>query len=60
MPELRGEREILSHIVQSSVEKAEAHQLFQLTTANNGKLPMSMYIELNLDFWGIMVPKVEF
>ena len=40
------------------MEKAEAHQLFQLTAANNGKLPISMYVELDLDFLGIVVPKV--
>ena len=30
------EWEILPHIRQSDGEKAEAHQLFQLTAANNG------------------------
>ena len=40
------------------VGKADAHQLFQLTDASNGKLPMSMYMELVLYFLGIMVPKV--
>ena len=34
------------------------HQLFQLTAANNGELPVSMYVELDLDFLGIVVPKV--
>ena len=33
------------------------HQLFQLTAVNNGKLPISMYVELDLDFLGIVVPK---
>ena len=51
------EQEILSHIRPSSREKAEAHQLFQLTAANHGKLPMSMYVELDLDLLGIVVPK---
>ena len=41
------ELEILPHIRVSSGEKAEAHQLFQLTAANNGKPPMSMYVELD-------------
>ena len=52
------EQEILPHIIPSDGEKAEAHQLFQLTAANNGKLPISMYVELDLDFLGIVVPKV--
>ena len=51
-------QEILPHIQTSDGEKAEAHQLFQLTAANNGKLPVSMYVELDLDFLGIVVPKV--
>ena len=52
------EQEILPHIKQSDGKKAKAHQLSQLTAANNGKLPISMYVELDLDFLGIVVPKV--
>ena len=51
-------QEILPHIRPSDGEKAKAHQLFQLTAANNEKLAISMYVELNLDFLGIDVPKV--
>ena len=51
-------QEILPHIKPSDGEKANAHQLFQLTAANNGKLPISMYVELDLNFLGIVVPKV--
>ena len=58
MPELFFEQEILPHIKPSDGEKAKAHQLFQLTVANNGKLPISMYVELDLDFLCIAVPKV--
>ena len=39
------------------MEKAEVHQLFQLTAANHGKLLISMYVELDLDFLGIVVTK---
>ena len=35
----------------------KANQLFQLTAANNAKLPISMYVELDLDFLGIVVQK---
>ena len=52
------EQEILPHIKPSDGEKAKAHQLFQLTAANNGKLLVSMYVELDLDFLGIVVPEV--
>ena len=52
------EQEILPHIEPTDGEKVKAHQLFQLTAANNGKLPISMYVELDLDFLGIVVPKV--
>ena len=51
-------QEILPHIEPLDGEKAKAHQLFQLTAANNGKLPISMYVELDLDFLGIVLPKV--
>ena len=51
-------QEIQPHIKPSHGEKAKAHQLFQMTAANNGKLPISMYVELDLDFLGIVVPKV--
>ena len=36
----------------------KAHQLFQLTATNNGKLHISIYVELDLDFLGIVGPKV--
>ena len=49
---------IPTHTRPSGWEKAEAHQLFQLTAANNGRLPISMYVELDFDFLGIVVPKV--
>ena len=52
------EQEILPHIKPSDGEKGEAHQLFQLTVANQGKLPISMYVESDLEFLGIIVPKV--
>ena len=47
------EQEILPHMQPSDGEKAEA---LQLTAANHGKLPISMYVDL--DFLGIVVPKV--
>ena len=46
------EQEILPHIKPSDREKANAHQLFHLTAANDGKLPISMYVELDLNFFG--------
>ena len=52
------EQEILPHIRPADGEKAKAHQLFQLTAANNRKLPVSMNVELDLDFLGNVVPKV--
>ena len=53
-----SEQEILPHIEPCNGEKAKACQLFQLTAANNGKLPISLYVESDLDFLGIVVPKV--
>ena len=51
------EQEILPHIEPSGGEKAKAHQLFQLTAANDGKLPVSMYVELDLNFWALLYQK---
>ena len=51
-------REILPCIIPSNLEKAEAHQPFQLTAANNEMLPVPMYAKLDLDFLRVMVFKV--
>ena len=53
-------QEILPHIRPSGGEKAEVHQLFQLTAPLHGKVPISMYVELDKDFFGIAVPKLGF
>ena len=37
---------------------AELNQPFQLTAANSGKLSMSMFVELDPNIFGVMVPKV--
>ena len=39
-------------------EKPEAHNLFNLTAANDGQLPIRKYIELDINFMGLKVPKV--
>ena len=39
-------------------ETAEAHQLFHLTVANNGQLPVKMYTELDINFLGLKVLNV--
>ena len=49
----------MPHIEPSEGEEAKAHQLPHLTAANNGKLLISMYVELDLDFLGIVVPTVR-
>ena len=41
-------------------EKSDAHILFNLTAANDGKLPMRKYIELDVNFMGLKVPNVGF
>ena len=47
----------MPHIQPSDREKAQTHQLFQLTAANQGKLSISMYVELDLDFWALLCQK---
>ena len=39
-------------------KKANAHSLFKLTVANDGQMPIKMYIKLNLTFWGLKVLNV--
>ena len=40
------------------VGKMEVHQIFRLTAANNGKIPVSMCVKFNPDFFGIIVVKI--
>ena len=46
------EQEILPHIKPSDGEKANAHQLFQLTAANDGKLPSFHVCGIRFKFSG--------
>ena len=39
-------------------EKANAHNLFKLTVTNDGQMPIKMYTELDLSFWGLKVLSV--
>ena len=44
------EQHLLPKIQAAMIEKAEAHQLFHLTVANDGQLPLKMYMELDINF----------
>ena len=52
------EKHLLPKIQEATGEKAEAHQLFHLTVANNGQLPVKMYTELDINFPGLKVTNV--
>ena len=52
------EKHLLPKIQEATGEKAEAHQLFHLTVANSGQLPVKMYTELDINFLGLKVPNV--
>ena len=52
------EKHFLPKIQVATGEKAKAHQLFHLTVANDGQLPVKMYTELDINFLGLKVPKV--
>ena len=41
-------------------EKSDAHILFNLTTENDGQLPMKQYIELDVNFMRLKVLNVGF
>ena len=52
------EQHLLPKIQVVTSEKAEAHQSFHLTVANDGQLPVKMYTELDINFLGLKVPNV--
>ena len=52
------EKHLLPKIQAATGEKANAHQLFHLTVANDGKLPVKMYTELDINLLGLKVPNV--
>ena len=52
------EKHLLPKIQDATGEKAKAHQLFHLTVANNGQLPVKMYTELDISFLGLKVLNV--
>ena len=45
-------KHILPKIKLATGEKADAHTLFKLTVANDGEMPIKMYTELYITFWG--------
>ena len=47
------DQHILPKIKLATSEKADAHCLFNLTVANDGQMPIKMYTELDLTFWGL-------
>ena len=47
------EKHLLPKIQAATGEKAESHQLFHLTIANDGQLPVKMYTKLEINFLGL-------
>ena len=39
---------------------ADTHHLFDLTSASGGAIPLSRYVELDVEFLGLPVPRVRF
>ena len=39
---------------------ADTHHLFNLTSTSDGAIPLSRYVELDVEFLGLQVPKVRF
>ena len=52
------EKHLLPKIQVATGEKVDAHQLFHLTVANDGQLPVKMYTELDINFLGLKVSNV--
>ena len=49
---------ILPKIKLATGEKADTHNLFKLTVANDGQMSVKMYRELDITFWGLKVLNV--
>ena len=49
---------LLPKIKVATNEKAEAHQLFHITVANDGQLPVKLYTKLDITFLGLKVLNV--
>ena len=56
--QLYFDQNILPKITMATGEKANAHNLFKLTVANDGQMPIKKYTELDLTFLGLKKPKV--
>ena len=52
------EQHLLPKMQVATSEKAEAHQLFHLTVAKDGQLPVKMYTDLDINFLGLKVLNV--
>ena len=52
------EKHLLPKIQVVTGEKAKAYQLFHLTVANVGQLPVKMYTKLDINSLGLKVPNV--
>ena len=50
-------KHILPKIKLATGEKADTYNLFKLTVASDGQMPIKMYIELDLTFLGLKVPQ---
>ena len=58
LQQLYFDKHILPKFKLATYQKANAHNLFKLTVANDGQMPIKMYTELVLTFWGLKVPTV--
>ena len=52
------EKHLLPKIQVATSEKTDAHHLFHLMVANDGQLPVKMYMELDINFLALKVPNV--
>ena len=39
---------------------ADVHNLFDLASASGGVIPLSRYVELDVEFLGLQVPRIRF
>ena len=53
------DKHILPKTEPATGEKANTHTFFNLSVANDGQMPIKMYTELDLTFWGLKVLNVS-
>ena len=53
-------RYLRPHLGLAEGSVADAHHMFDLTSAGEGSIPLSRYVELDMEILGVQMPRVRF